>query len=354
MILPWLLRGDADSYMFHQANLRAYDGSRVLIADYIDLAVDKVQRRLRVPIRTPSMHENGERFARRLNFEGAGVRATLYRGRALVIDAGRAVTFPVTGVRAADGEAYGGDVIGMVTVTPGASTCIPLDAAGLGCSPSPGRPGGAGAVTPLPIGYCDGTGTAGLPPEHVVVGLPRTSTWRYWDQGGLDSPAWRARTFDDSGWAQGAAPLGYGEDFIETTVAYGASTGNRHITTYFRKTFEVSDPGEVLGVMGRVMYDDGFVAYLNGTEIGRAGLPAGEITSSTLASGHLINNSYFLFNWDAARALLVPGTNTIAFEVHQQTATSSDLTFDAELQFEVLPPPGDLPRHPAIGSSVRR
>ncbi|KAB2909174.1 MAG: hypothetical protein F9K40_03925, partial [Kofleriaceae bacterium] len=182
-LLHYMMRGDADPWMFHHSNLRAYDGEHSILGDMVDTAVAKVWRRLRVPMRTPDMRENGERFARRINFEGAGVRATLYRGRALVIDAGRTVTFPVTGVRASDGESYGGDVIGMVTVSPGTSRCIPLDAAGVGCSPSPGRSGGAGAVTPLPTDYCDGTGTAGLPPANVVVAIPRGSTWRYWDGG---------------------------------------------------------------------------------------------------------------------------------------------------------------------------
>ncbi|HUQ06317.1 MAG TPA: hypothetical protein VM261_27630 [Kofleriaceae bacterium] len=359
MLYRYMMMGEADPWMYHQANLRAYDGVRPLIADVVDEVVAKVQRRLRVPMRAPDMHENGERFARRINFEGAGVRATLYRGRALVIDAGRAVTFPVTGVRAQDGEAYGGDVIRLVTVQPGTSTCIPLDEAGLGCSPSPGRVGGAGAVTPLPTDYCDGSGDQELPPEHVLMAVPRRSVWRYWDQGGLGSTSWRDRTFDDSGWAQGDGPLGYGEPYIETTVAYGASTGNRHITTYFRTTFDVEDPSVVLGIVGRVMYDDGFVAYLNGTEIGRAGLPTGEVTSTTLSTSHIAADSHNLFNWDGARSLLRAGSNTLAFEVHQQTATSSDLVFDAELQLEVPPPhqppsTDGIPREPAIADRFRR
>jgi hypothetical protein len=360
MLFRYMMKGEADPWMYHQANLRAYDGVTPLIGDLIDEVVDKVQRRLRVPMRTPDMRENAERFVRRINFEGAGVRATLYRGRALVIDAGRSVTFPVTGVRAQDGESYGGDVIRMVTVEPGTSTCIPLDAAGLGCAPSPGRPGGAGPVTPLPTNYCDGSADQGFPPEHVDVVLPRGSTWRYWDQGGLSSSSWRERTFDDAAWAQGAGPLGYGEPYIATTVAYGSSTSNRHITTYFRRTFDVADPSIVMGIVGRVMYDDGFVAYLNGTEIARAGLPSGEISSTTLASGHVAHNSHNYFNWDAARSLLRAGSNTLAFEVHQQTATSGDLVFDAEIQLEVpadpSPPPTThgVPRQPAIGSALRR
>jgi hypothetical protein len=354
MLFTYMMRGEADPWMYHQSNLRAYDGDRPLIADLIDEVVDKIQEKLRVPMRTPDMLENGKRFARRINFEGAGVRATLYRGRALVIDAGRTVTFPVTGVRPEDGESYGGDEIMMVTVNPGTSTCIPLDAAGAGCSPSPGRSGGAGTVTPLPTDYCDGTGDAGIPADNVVIAIPRGSTWRFWDQGGLGT-SWRARTFDDSGWAQGQGPLGYGETYVRTTVSYGSSSSNKHTTTYVRKTFNVSDPSVVTGMIGKVMYDDGFVAYLNGTEIGRASMPTGTVSSTTFATGHEASNSYTQFDWDSARSLLVAGSNTLAIEVHQSDLSSSDLVIDAELQLEVpdAPPPPPPPPPPPSGGVPR-
>ena len=38
------------------------------------------------------------------------------------------------------------------------------------------------------------------------------STWAYLDDGSDQSTQWRARKFDDSGWASGPADFGYGDD----------------------------------------------------------------------------------------------------------------------------------------------
>ena len=331
-LLLYLMRGDADPWMFHQANLRAYDGVHSVLGDLIDEVATRYQRLLRTPVRTPSMEETALRFARRLDLETAGVRATLFRGRALVIDAARAVSVPVTGVRAADGEEYGGDVIGLIDVTPGTSTCVPLDAAGLGCSPPPVREGGAGPDTPPPTGYCNASSLPQTPPTQTAIA--RGSAWRYWDRGGRGGSGWRARTFDDSSWAIGSGPLGYGEDYLATTVSYGPDPDNKHVTTYFRATFTLDSPSAVTALQGELMVDDGVVVYLNGTEIGRADLPSGTISSTTLASGHEAGNQYQTFDWTSARSLLVSGSNTIAVEVHQASASSSDLVFDLALLLE--------------------
>ena len=327
-LLLYLVRGDADPWMYHQANLRAYDGQRSLLGDLVDRVVSRQQQLLRVPVRTPSMQETADRFARRLEVDAAGVRATLFRGRALVLDAARPVAVPVTGVRPEDGEAYGGDVIALVDVAPGASTCVPLDAAGLGCSPPPVREGGAGVATAVPTGYCNASSLPQTPTMETAIA--RASVWRYRDRGGL-ATGWRARTYDDSSWATGRGPLGYGEDYLATTVSYGPDPANKHITTYFRKSFTLSDPGAVTVIRGELMYDDGVVVYLNGTEIGRAAMPSGTVTSSTLASGHEAGNAYVVYDWSAARSLLVSGSNTIAVEVHQASPSSSDLVFDLAL-----------------------
>jgi hypothetical protein len=351
-LLRYLIRGEADPWMYHQANLRAYDGVHSMLGDVMDAVIARVEERLRVPVRTLSMEETALRFARRLDVDTAGVRATLYRGRALVIDAARAVSVPVTGVRPDDGEPYGGDVIGLVDVVPGTSTCVPLDSAGAGCNPPPVRQGGPGPATALPTGYCNASSLPQTP--NVQTAIARGSVWRYWDRGGLTSTSWRGSSFDDSTWASGAGPLGYGEDYVDTTVSYGPSGSSKYLTTYFRRSFSLANPAAVTALRGEVMYDDGVVVYLNGTEIQRAAMPTGTVSSTTLASSHEAGNSYQTFDWTARRNLLVAGTNTIVVEVHQASASSSDLAFDLALLVEgtaSLPPPppptltGGVPRN---------
>ena len=71
---------------------------------------------------------------------------------------------------------------------------------------------------------------------------------------------------------------------MRTLVSYGADPANKHPTTYFLRTFTV--PRAVRKMYLRVMYDDGFVFYLNGREGGRAHMPSGPVSFSTLALGH--------------------------------------------------------------------
>ena len=52
---------------------------------------------------------------------------------------------------------------------------------------------------------------------------------------------WQVENFNDNGWQQGPAELGYGDGDEATTVSYGADAGNKYTTTYFRKTFTVAD-----------------------------------------------------------------------------------------------------------------
>ena len=100
------------------------------------------------------MQETGRHFADRMQFEAAGVRGTIFPGRALILDAAAEAPVPVTGVRPGDGESYGGDRIAFVPVTAG-TTCVALDAAGQGCTPPPVGSVGPGATSPLVALTCD-------------------------------------------------------------------------------------------------------------------------------------------------------------------------------------------------------
>jgi hypothetical protein len=177
------------------------------------------------------------------------------------------------------------------------------------------------------------------PPPPSAGGIARGSSWAYWDRGGDLGSAWRQPGYNDSAWVGGAGPLGYGESYLHTNISYGPDASNKYITTYFRKQFTVDNPDDVLSLVGEVMYDDGFVVYLNGQLVGKAFLPSGAITASTLASSHEAQNAYSTFNWTPHKVNLVQGVNTIAVELHQDAPSSSDLVFDLALKIETRPPP---------------
>ncbi len=176
-----------------------------------------------------------------------------------------------------------------------------------------------------------GSLSALLPAAETVI-LPAGSVWSYLDDGSDQAAAWRLPAFDDSAWQTGAAQLGYGESDEATVVGFGPDPDDKYVTTYFRHTFNVADPGVFLSASARVLRDDGVVIYLNGTEIFRNNIPAGEpgyrtYANSTVSGG---NEGVFL-PFSVPETLLVAGDNVIAAEIHQAAANSSDISFDLEV-----------------------
>ena len=169
----------------------------------------------------------------------------------------------------------------------------------------------------------------------VRVAIPKQATWRYEDTGTDLGTSWRGPSYDDGGWAQGNGILGFGESYINTTVSYGTDPSDKHRTTYFRTRFTLDEPARSVENMALYLrYDDGFVAYLNGTEIVRAAMPAGTVTYAAFGCQHE-GTVYESLDLTAHRVLLNPGENTLAIELHQASADSSDLVLDAELVLRI-------------------
>jgi hypothetical protein len=90
--------------------------------------------------------------------------------------------------------------------------------------------------------------------------------WRYFI-GNSEPPAdWMSLAFNDQDWLEGATGIGYGDDDDATEVP--AAT----MSIYLRKSFTLADASIVKDAVLHVDYDDGFIAYLNGTEIARANI----------------------------------------------------------------------------------
>ena len=144
---------------------------------------------------------------------------------------------------------------------------------------------------------------------------------------------WRAAAYNDAAWATGAAQLGYGDGDEATVLSYGSNSNNRRITYYFRRSFTVANPAAFAALTVRFVRDDGCIIYLNGVEVVRSNMPSGTVTYTTRASTAIsgaAESSWFEAPIDPA--LLVAGTNVIAVELHQQSPTSTDISFDLELR----------------------
>ena len=123
-LLPYLLRGENDPWMFHQSNLVAYDGRHSLLTDLLDATLAKYNGYFTVPIVSPSMNQLGVRIADRMSWLGSNVTATLQAGGSIVLSSDRSVYVPVTGGVNATTELYAGQPIAWVPVAGGGSTTI--------------------------------------------------------------------------------------------------------------------------------------------------------------------------------------------------------------------------------------
>lgn len=202
-----------------------------------------------------------------------------------------------------------------------------------------------------------GRSSQGWPKHQYSVELWQTpnvelvspgSTWRYHD-GPDPVPGWQYSGFDDSGWAQGDAPLGYGilgpqwtrggqpwatvaQIPNTTTIGFGPDPANKHITSWYRADFEVADAASLDPVELHIRADDGAVVYVNGTEAARFNMPTGPIGPDTLAASSIASLEEVEFTeLPIDGNLLVDGTNVIAVEVHQYLPNSSDVVLDLAL-----------------------
>ncbi len=194
------------------------------------------------------------------------------------------------------------------------------------------------------------------------------STWRY--RGDFTSATlasfastvgntWRTEGFDDSSWPSIVTHTGYGdgdENRAFTRVDYDPAAGGTQSgpVALFRSTFDVSDVSQLASVTGQVKFDDTCAVYVNGTEVFRHGdlTPNAPLTEySETTTGTTRENATAALTVPVA--LLHDGTNTIAVEVHQHDAGSSDITFDLRLAGNLLSStsdPGDFSLNASLGA----
>ena len=125
---------------------------------------------------------------------------------------------------------------------------------------------------------------------------------------------------------------------------------NKYISVYMRYEFDVPDPADITAMEFKVDYDDGFVAYLNGREVIRRGVPEGQ-NENTPGQNHEASaggGQVEVLNLGAYLDALRAGGNVFAIEVHNAGTRSSDLTMIPELTATGLRSP-----QPDLAVSVR-
>ena len=141
----------------------------------------------------------------------------------------------------------------------------------------------------------------------LYYGIEQNAVWKM--TFGSITTGWTAYSFSDSTWAD--ATLG-----SVTTSVFG--------TQYFRKQFAGLSNMAAYDV--RLYYKAGVIAYINGAEVYRDNMPAGDVTASTAATGQYADVAY--------RGFIRPGSEVtsqqsiLAVEVHFVDAQTS-VDFDA-------------------------
>jgi len=128
-------------------------------------------------------------------------------------------------------------------------------------------------------------------PEETVL-VASNSTMKYLTN--LTDPvlgeSWVDPLFDDAAWTAGTYGVGYeatsgADNLLRTTVEIGA------LSVYTRTTFEIADVGAVDNLWIAADHDDGYVVWINGTEVYRSPeMPSGALGYDANPAAHESSN----------------------------------------------------------------
>lgn len=148
--------------------------------------------------------------------------------------------------------------------------------------------------------------------------------------------AWIQPSFNDSAWRSGTTGIGYERaSGYESLIGLDVGTEMYNITptVYIRIPFDIPSPAAIDKLTLRMKYDDGFVAWLNGTLVASANAPDTLSYNSPAAQNHddSLSLVYQDFDITAAKSALKPGTNLLAIQGLNVNTGSSDLLFMPEI-----------------------
>src|SRR5262245_54759258 len=191
----------------------------------------------------------------------------------------------------------------------------------------------------------------------------RGTSWRWrpgTNEASLPLSAWRSNEFNDVEFTTAPSPFWYDTTGDSSTLTGGTVVNgmqNNYLCLFLRKTFNISNLSEIGGLRLGALVDDGFVVWINGTEVYRVNMqePSGSpVTTNTLASNAAEPVPFLVYDLPTPPSYLVAGNNTIAVQVFQSSLGSSDIGFDASLETIISEtiPPTVLSAAPAASSTV--
>lgn len=202
---------------------------------------------------------------------------------------------------------------------------------------TPANPEEPPAPTPAPV-------------EAVKEGylIPPGDTWRYlkgFGEASYPPTAWQQPEYDDTGWLSGNTGLGYGDN-DDATLLDDMRGG--YVSVFLRHTFDIPASTMPASLVLEIGYDDGFVAYLNGSEVARRNLgnPGDPVTYSTPATSSREAGPPETIDLSEFMDLLQPGANVLAIQAHNNRLTGADFSINPALRWEYAPAPPQPPPAP--------
>jgi WD40 repeat protein len=178
--------------------------------------------------------------------------------------------------------------------------------------------------------------------------IPAGESWRFHKGSSAPPAEWAKLEFDDSGWASGKSGFGYSssaEELASVATRLDDMAG-QYLSLYIRRAFDVDDPAAVTELSLRVIYDDGFVVYLNGDEVGRTNVE-GSPPANTATAGNAVEPQETVLDLKGQLAKLKKGKNVLAIQGHNANTGSSDFVLSPVLRGASTkapaPPPAESP-----------
>lgn len=133
--------------------------------------------------------------------------------------------------------------------------------------------------------------------------------------------SWMETTFDDTDWTIGETPIGFGEPDIITSIPDTRAV-------FIRKTITIKHAEDIAQAVLHMDCDDGFIAYINGIEVARSNMESNQYNAyaTTYTDGVIKNGENPpLYKIKNPSSIFAEGENTLAIQIHNCNATSSDL-----------------------------
>lgn len=177
----------------------------------------------------------------------------------------------------------------------------------------------------------------GLPQEIVettIVTQGATAKVHIPTEGSLGT-SWTHQEFDAETWSDATTGIGFGSSFsdlVQTDIKLDMIRA-RSSSAYIRIPFEAQQVELITTLQLRMKYDDGFIAYLNGTEVARRNAPVQPAFDSQATEAHANADATEFEPIDLTdfKSLLADGENVLAIHALNLRFTDTDLLVLPEL-----------------------